>query len=548
MDALHKQITRARRRLVLQSFSAKLAWCWFVTLLVATLAIAVGRVWPPVADERLWASGSLAVALVVGLLAAIAWTWFSRQSALDAAVEIDRRFALKERVASTLSLDADTLQSEAGRALVLDAAARIEQIDLAEQFGVRLDRRALLPLGPALVAMALVLIGGGSPAEKPAEAAPAQAAQIKKSTQALAERLEERRKEAAAQGLPEADALLKQMEAQAKSIPEKSLTDRKQALAQLNELVREAEKRRQELSSGNEMKQQLNQIKNVQAGLADKLANALKKADFQKARQELDKLQQQLAGDKLSEPEKQALAKQIEQMQQSLEKMTEAHKKAVAELREKVDSERKSGNVAEADKLQQQLDKLAQQKPQVDKLDKMAQQLKQASKSMREGDAKQAAAALAKLSNEMAGMEKDMQELATLETALDELADCKNAMACQECDGEGCAACEGNRPSNRWSRSKNAKGQGMGAGEREESKTRTNFFDSQVKQNVGKGASVVTGLADGPNRKGQVQEAIRGDYSDAEQQATEALSDQRLPHDYREHAKAYFDTLREGQR
>jgi hypothetical protein len=230
--------------------------------------------------------------------------------------------------------------------------------------------------------------------------------------------------------------------------------------------------------------------------------------------------------------------------------MTEAHKQAMDDLRQKVDAERKSGNVAEADKLQQQLDKLAQQKPQLDKLDQMAQQLKQASKSMREGDAKQAAAALEKLSNEMAGMEKEMQELATLETTLDELADCKNAMACKECDGEGCKACEGegNRMTNRWSRSKNAKGGGIGAGEREESKTRTNFYDSQVKQNVGKGASVVTGLADGPNRKGQVQEAIRGDYSSAEQAATEALSDQKLPHDYREHAKAYFDTLREGQR
>src|SRR5258708_424145 len=101
MDALHKQITRARRRLVLQSLAAKLAWCWFVTLLLATLAIAVGRYWPPVADERLWALASLAVALVVGLLAATVWTWFARQTALDAAVEIDRRFALKERVAST---------------------------------------------------------------------------------------------------------------------------------------------------------------------------------------------------------------------------------------------------------------------------------------------------------------------------------------------------------------------------------------------------------------------------------------------------------------
>ena len=55
-----------------------------------------------------------------------------------------------------------------------------------------------------------------------------------------------------------------------------------------------------------------------------------------------------------------------------------------------------------------------------------------------------------------------------------------------------------------------AKGGGRGAGEREEKKSDTEFFDSQVKQNVGKGASVVTGLAGGPNRKGQAQEEIKG--------------------------------------
>ena len=58
---------------------------------------------------------------------------------------------------------------------------------------------------------------------------------------------------------------------------------------------------------------------------------------------------------------------------------------------------------------------------------------------------------------------------------------------------------------------------------------------------------MVTGTADGPNRKGQVQEEIKSQFSNAQQQTAEALSGQRLPHDYRDHAKKYFDTLREGQ-
>lgn len=46
MQALQKQIRRARRRLILQSFTGKLAWCWFVTLLVAAVAIGAGKFWP----------------------------------------------------------------------------------------------------------------------------------------------------------------------------------------------------------------------------------------------------------------------------------------------------------------------------------------------------------------------------------------------------------------------------------------------------------------------------------------------------------------------
>ena len=104
MDKLHRQIRRARARMVLQAFAVRLAWCWFATLLAAVVAIAANKLWP-LADDRAWSTGTLAAALGLGLAAAICWAWARRQSTLEAAVEIDRRFGLKERVSSTLALD-----------------------------------------------------------------------------------------------------------------------------------------------------------------------------------------------------------------------------------------------------------------------------------------------------------------------------------------------------------------------------------------------------------------------------------------------------------
>ena len=146
-------------------------------------------------------------------------------------------------------------------------------------------------------------------------------------------------------------------------------------------------------------------------------------------------------------------------------------------------------------------------------------------------------------------MQKDMARLATLDTALDEMADCKNAMACKECDGEGCTACEGNRPSKSLEPiEKRPRGQGMGAGAApEESKTRTNFL-----RLAGQAERRQRGF--GRRRPGRRRRTARG-RSKKKSRATsrtpssktaEALSDQRLPHDYRDHAKKYFDTLREG--
>src|SRR3990170_1369242 len=104
MDQLRQQVARARRRLVLEQFVGRMVWCLLAALTVAAIAVAVPRL---VAIENLPANWDMAWflgAIGGGFLIAAVWTFISSRSQFDAAIEIDRRFELRERVASSLSL------------------------------------------------------------------------------------------------------------------------------------------------------------------------------------------------------------------------------------------------------------------------------------------------------------------------------------------------------------------------------------------------------------------------------------------------------------
>jgi hypothetical protein len=156
MNALRKQVRRAHRRLVLEQFLASLTSCLFATLLVAASAIAAGKLWPiPEVDDRTWTWAWLGGAIGAALLAALGWTILRARSTIDAAIEFDRRFGLRERVSSTLALPPEELESPVGQALMADALHRVSRLDVGEQFHVRPGRRAWLPLVPAVVAFAV---------------------------------------------------------------------------------------------------------------------------------------------------------------------------------------------------------------------------------------------------------------------------------------------------------------------------------------------------------------------------------------------------------
>src|SRR3954454_4877784 len=142
MDQLHRQVARARRRLIIEQFVGRLVRCLLWALTVAAIAIAVPRIVVinglPAEWDMAWLGGASIAALVV----TAAWTFISNRSPLDAAIEIDRRFDLRERIASSLSLSPEQQTSEAGRAVMNDALHAVGRIDVDEKFRLNVGRRA----------------------------------------------------------------------------------------------------------------------------------------------------------------------------------------------------------------------------------------------------------------------------------------------------------------------------------------------------------------------------------------------------------------------
>src|SRR5208283_375221 len=163
MDHLLKEIRRVQRRLAFQRFLGVLGWCWFASLLAAVAVIAAARFYPLGIIDWQWLAGFLAA----GLVAAIGWTLWAFAPPLRAALEIDRRFGLKERVSSSVAMDAADRQTEAGQALLADADARLRRLAVLEKFPIRPPRHLALPLLPALLLAAVMIF---RPPMKEAEA------------------------------------------------------------------------------------------------------------------------------------------------------------------------------------------------------------------------------------------------------------------------------------------------------------------------------------------------------------------------------------------
>jgi hypothetical protein len=352
----------------------------------------------------------------------------------DAAVEVDRRFGLKERVSSALMLQPEERETEFGQALIRDAERRVEMIVVPERFHIQASWKALSPVLPVTAAFAIAfLLPDARHAEvKAAMATAQQRQQIKKSAQELKERLHKKQQELEKKGLLDAEELFRKITQGVDELDKKDDVDQRKALVKLNDLAKELAQRRDALGDSEKMKRQFDKLKELEKGPADKLADALKEGNFEKAVEELQKLREQLAKGDLSPEEKEQLARQLNQMKQRLQEMAEAHEEAKRELKRQIEQKMAQGDMDAVNKLQKKLDELEKANKQMSRLESMASKCEACENAMKSGDAKKAADALADLEKDLESMQADLEQLETIDEIMDELADAKDGMA-----GEG---------------------------------------------------------------------------------------------------------------
>lgn len=536
MEELRKQVRQVRWWLGAQRFVEVLGWCWFVALLLALALILVDKFWPLGIEAWVWGVGALGA----GLLAALVWTVVRRHSALEAAIELDQRFGLRERVSSTLALSPEERETEIGQALIADAVRRVERIDVSERFRVSLGRQMLWPLAPGLVAVLVAILIHPAVVNNPADASTDTAAakkQVEQSSESLRRKLEEQRRRAQQEGLKDAQQLLHRLEEETRELATKE-GDRKQAMIKLNDLAQQLEKRQKELGGAERVQKQLNQMKDIGKGPADKFLKALAQGDMKKAVKELENLKDNLANDRLNPQEREELAQQLKQMQEKLQKMVDAQRQAEEDLQKRLDQARQAGQKEEAQKLQEQLDQLRQQAPQMNRLQQLADKLGRCAQCARDGKkAAEAGEMLGELEKDLEGLQQQLQEFEMLDDAKNELAQARAQMECQQCGGAGCGACEMG----------DGLGAGRGIGERPEAKDDVDFYNTRAAVKVGRGAATRAGEVEGPNVKGNFQQKLNEQFQSARQESADPLTNERIPRKQRQHTKEYFDHLREGK-
>lgn len=558
MEKLHQQVRRARSRLNLQSFLAVVTWSIFAWLIAAAVALAVPKLWVLGLDARnaqIYTWSMIGGALALGVATAGVFAWLRRRNELEAAIELDHRFGLKERISSTLALTPDELSTEAGQALLNDAMRRVERIDIGEKFGVRANWKAALPLIPAIAVFILALFVPDAMKSEDAEASARNVEirkQVKAATDNLKKPIKDLKKEAAEKGLADAEDMFQKLEHGLENLGEKEKTDKKQAMVQLNNLAKQLKERSDRLKDSEDIKKQMNDLKDLKQGPADKLADALKEGDFKQAVDEMKKLQEKLKEDGLSKQEQEQLKDQLQQMQEKLQNMADAQQQAKQSLKDQIEKAKEQGDLAKAGDLQQKLDQMQQQQQSMDKLQQMAEQLGQAAQSLEQGDQQAAAQQLQELGDQLSELAQQEDELEMLEDAMDQISQAKESMNCKECQGKGCEHCQGQgmAQAQGQGRKNGQPGKGMGAGrgqgERPEQETQTGEYDSQVRGKVGQGEAIVVGEADGPNKAGQAREEINTAIRAATEGSAAPLTNERLPRSQRDHVKEYYDSFRKG--
>ena len=565
MDEINQQVRLARRRMVVARFLSAFGWAVFAGLLLTLIGLVIPKVWHldmlATQDHHdAWTLSWLVGGGLLGLLVACVLAWRGRESEVTTATEIDRRFGLKERLSSAISLPDSERETEAAQALVADASDVASTIDVRDQFGFQPTWRLALPLVPLALLFLVSFLPNATPEAAAAGADSDNRQQIKTAIQEAKKKLTEKKRQLAAKGLEETKLDLNSLEKKFDQLLEEKSITKKDALVKLNDIKQQIAARKQELGSSKELKKSLNRLGNVGSGVTKKIADSMAKGDLKEAQKAMTELADKLRSGKLSDQQRKQLAKDLDALAKRLDEVTKKHEQEKQRLKEDIERAKQNGDLDKAAKLQQQLEQKEQQNQQQQQMKKLADKLKKCANCVKQGqgaggkkgqqkkagqpgqeggqpgqgEMKDAADALEDMADQLEQMKQELEEMEDLED-LEQI-----ARQCQQgCNGDGEGEGQGEPGQKDF-----AKGKGPGGGERAKEEGEYGTFKSRVKGKMQRGQTVITGTADGNNISGrsvsEARELIRAEMS----KDADPLENQQLPKAQREHARQYFESLR----
>lgn len=554
---LDRGVNSARRRLVAQSVLNRLAIVWAVALGLGLLWILVEPfLFASVAENQKWYV--IGVLFAAGTLAVLIQSFRTAPSKNSAALELDSRFALCERVSTALSLD-DTLRATpAGQAVLTDAVAKVAPLSVREKFPVSPRwHSALAPTFAGLIALAVIfatpdrmrqLIAGEGTTGKGLEPLTPVANEAKK-PQSPFSKIKPRNELDRANKSEK----LKDLETELEKMGEKFDRDRDAAdpnksrekvteLTKMEDKLKQfGEEKFQKLAQLDKRMQELERLQkdpDFADGPAKELNDALSKGDLKKAKEEIDELKKK-AQKGMSAEEKQKLEKQLDKMKSQAEQLSKEKEKQ-DKLKDMIKKAKEQGKDAES--LERELDKLKAESAGADKeMQELAEKIQKAQQALKQGDMEDLADQLEKMGSQIKDLEGELQDLEDVQQYLQKLKGEKKK-ACAECDGEGDCDADGNpkrKDGAKWTN----KGR-PGEGERGEEKDDTSWIDEKQKGLFDpRGKKVYGGGVRGPafTKKSTVE--LGKQIQEAVQEAPSAVDAQRLPRDARDSVKEYFENL-----
>jgi hypothetical protein len=545
---LHRQLDRLQHRLFLLGFGRGFILCVSGALFLGALGLLVWSLGHlrasaydldhPALLARLGAAG---VGLLLATIAALGIAWWQRPSRLSVALQLDAEFGLRERVTTALTLPPDTVLAPMGQALLADATAQVEKLDVTERHPLRLSRLGALIPG-ALVCFLLAAFYC-EPAAATGSGPEVEGVRPLANADEVAQKLKELERkpkvpgEKPREGQDELDKLDAEYDKAANQRPktEDEARELLKDLTSLEERLKKHEKslaeRTQALRERFEQQERMDRLakrkkeepKDGPAKEFEQARESLERGDTKEAQDRLEKLSRELKDDKLTPEQRQQLSREMQDLQDKLDRLS----REAADAKE-LEKMAQRGEL-DPDQLQRELDQLRENQGKLSAEDlknlaEAAEKLKDALKNLKEGKDGDAAQLLEEMGKELGELDKDGEmkamalKLAKLQAA--------QKMIGRSLDGGQPIPGAGNRP------------QGDPVGDVKPKEERANGT-------LTPGAATNVRHVPGQGIKGKPKpEELQGVLREAGREASEAIERQRLPRSASDMAKGYFEKLR----